>query len=320
MLQRYRALPSHFRLAQTLLLLTSLAALSTAPAYGDVTEPLAPPPPPASQGPAPNTALPNVDSHRDENSVDFTPPDARIPHSPETLRHIQASLDELSRVPTLSQNERSMIDAELARVIQNEAFPRIQKSRMTAKGTKHTSSDGIIQSPPRKSLAVTHQTQMNFYYCGPATASMIVNYKGKKISQKTLASSRHLRTDSNKATYWRSRLMAPTLNKLIGTKEYQNIQSPSLAVLKGSFLHDIGRLNLPIALDTYEAPNGPHYNNHPRNKKIGHWIVGYGYNDYGNILHFYDPASPTIFKKSAKSFAEKATTFYKFLDANGIVA
>lgn len=42
--------------------------------------------------------------------------------------------------------------------------------------------------PGYRTLNVPHKTQENNYYCGPASVQMVLAYKGKNVSQSTLAS------------------------------------------------------------------------------------------------------------------------------------
>ncbi|MFT3887864.1 MAG: C39 family peptidase [Arachnia sp.] len=256
----------------------------------------------------------------DQFGRDFTAPEERLEMTPEVQQHIADALVTLSFAPTLPESERRQIEAELTDLAQvaPEIAARARAEIRAGASSRGSSSTAAV--PDIKFLFVTHQTQKNSYYCGPATASMIADYKGKNINQTTFAKDSYLKTDRFEATLWSENVMAPALNKALGTgHQYKAIQSPTLATLKGSFIQTIGQ-NYPLAIDTYEYAGDDHYNGHPRSRGIGHWIVGNGQVTDGGVLKFVDPASPTPFSGASKTFGEKATVFHKFVTTNGIVA
>lgn len=250
-----------------------------------------------------------------EFGLDYTPPSERDAQTPEAEEHIADALVAFSTLPSLTASDRAAIEAELAELA--ERNPTAVTDAREALATK-LMARSVVVAPAARTLLVAHQAQINGYYCGPATASMIAKYKGKSYSQATLATSSYLKTDANGATRWALNVMAPTLNKIVGTTEYQKIQSPTLASLKASFVHDIGQYYLPVAVDTYEYAGGAHYNGHP-NKNIGHWIVGKGYSGSGSTLFFADPAT-SVWDGVNASFSMTASSFHPFVTTNGIVA
>lgn len=238
--------------------------------------------------------------------------------TPEAEEHIADALVVFSTLPGLTASDRAAIEAELAELA--ERNPTAVTEAREELATK-LMARSVVVPPAARTLLVAHQVQNNGYYCGPATASMIAKYKGKNYSQATLATSSYLKTDANGATRWALNVMAPTLNKIVGTTEYQKIQSPTLAILKASFVHDIGQFYLPVAVDTYEYMDGAHYNGHPTNRNIGHWIVGKGYTGSGSTLSFADPATKVWAGASVNaSFSMAASGFHQFVTTNGIVA
>ena len=94
--------------------------------------------------------------------------------------------------------------------------------------------------------------------------------------------------------------------------------APSTALTAWAFQWRIGVLGSPVAADTVEFVNRDHYNGHPRDKLIGHWIVGYGYSSSGATLYWTDPAAPNIFTKANKYFTQSNTSFNQYLQSNGI--
>ena len=184
-------------------------------------------------------------------------------------------------------------------------------------------------SPPAKSLALTYRAQQEFWYCGPASGIMMLQMlkagpskvTGAIKTQRNLADAAHMRTDINRATPWASHLFRIGLNKWRqgkATGYYVDFDSPGYVDFKRMLVADVDR-GYPIGADTVELRNDTHYNNHPRSKLIGHWIVGYGYSDYGGASAFADP-STSVWKGVNKTFTAPVNSFVpKFLHTNGIV-
>lgn len=160
-----------------------------------------------------------------------------------------------------------------------------------------------------------HQAQANDFYCGPATASMIVNFKGKTTTQKTFAGASYLQTDKLGASpFWTER-MAPSLNSVLGISRYRTVHKPSLATLKGAFVNSVNA-RYPLAVGTVEL-KGTAYNGHPSGTVIGHWIVGRGYDNNGTNLSFADPATSVWPKTTKAIFGQSASSFHAFVGPNG---
>lgn len=251
--------------------------------------------------------------------IDYTPPSERDEQSPEAQEHIAEALLTYQTVAGLTASDQAAIEAELAELEKDNPEAVVEAREDAA--AKRMSRAAAAVPPTARTFVMTHQKQANGYYCGPATASMIAKYKGKSYSQATLAGSTYLKTDANGATKWALKVMAPTLNKIVGTTEYQQIQSPTLASLKASFVNNIGANYLPVAVDTYEYANSAHYNGHPKTKNIGHWIVGHGYSGSGSTLAFHDPAQGVWSGVTVpETFTYSASGFHQWVTTNGIVA
>lgn len=252
-----------------------------------------------------------------EFGLDYTPPSERDKQSPEAEEHIAEALLAYKTVAGLTASDHGAIDAELAELEKNNPEAVAEAREEVAAKMK---SRVAVVPPTSRTFVMSHQQQTKGYYCGPATAAMIAKYKGKTYSQATLAGNDYLKTDANGATKWALKVMAPTLNKIVGTTEYQQIQSPTLASLKASFVNNIGGNYLPVAIDTYEYQGGAHYNKHP-DKNIGHWIVGHGYSGSGSTLAFHDPAQGVWSGATIpETFSYSASGFHQWVTTNGIVA
>ncbi|NLE81138.1 MAG: hypothetical protein GX610_16445, partial [Rhodococcus sp.] len=170
------------------------------------------------------------------------------------------------------------------------------------------------------------------YYCGPATAYMMLKFLGystskhnssHSLTQDRLASSTYLNTITVKATKWDSKVMETGIKAW--TKDalrYRQINAPTVAVVKGKLINRIGRNGQPFAADTVEFTGGKHYNGHP-NRTIGHWIAAKGYTNSGNTATWVDPAIPRFLNNDGlgkTSFSEPTSSFTAdYLQSNGIL-
>lgn len=74
-----------------------------------------------------------------------------------------------------------------------------------------------------------------------------------------------------------------------------------------------------IAADTYEVAGGRHYNGHPGDREIGHWIAGYGYASSGATSYWADP-STSYYPNASKTFTAATDDFaYQYLWLNGVM-
>jgi hypothetical protein len=152
-----------------------------------------------------------------------------------------------------------------------------------------------------RTLPVRHYAQKRSYYCGPAAAQSILallhpgpsEYDGATLKQSALAGRPYLRTDASRSTPWTAGRMRVALNRwAYGDSRYGwyvNNASPTVAEFRDALATNID-FGIPFAADTVEFAGGAHYNNHPVNRTIGHWIVVSGYAADGATTRFVDPA------------------------------
>lgn len=253
---------------------------------------------------------------------DVTAPEDRLPIDAEMAAKITESLKLGASLPNVTASELLEIEEELQSIRHlnpagvDEALSVVEKRQA---GETVSLNLVIASSDPVaiKNLGVVHQTQANRYYCGPATASMIVKYKGQNKSQTFLAGRNYLYTEQHGATRWQDKRMHTTLNKVLSITRYAPVQSPSTATLKNAFFGSIVA-NYPLAVSAVEFKNGAHYNGHP-NQKIGHWLVGSGFSNWGNTIRMHDPAAPDPFPNAQRVFVHTTSGFQKFVQTNGIV-
>lgn len=253
---------------------------------------------------------------------DVTAPEDRLPIDAEMVAKITDTLRLGASLPNVSASELGEIEKELRSlrhldpvgvaealsVVENRQAGGVESLDVVA-----ASGDPVAI----KNLGVVHQTQTNSYYCGPATASMIVKYKGQNKSQATLAGKNYLNTDKDDVTRWADKRMHKTLNNVLSVTRYSPVQSPSTATLKNAFFGSI-IANYPLAVSAVEYKGGSHYNGHP-NQLIGHWLVGSGFSNWGDTIRMHDPASPKPFPNAQKVFSQSTSSFQKFVSTNGIV-
>ncbi len=184
-----------------------------------------------------------------------------------------------------------------------------------------------VAAPTSRTLDVTQVAQSTSYYCGPASAYMILEQQGftssqdglgRTLSQANLAGADYLQTELNEATTWKSKAMASGINRWNGGSwSYEQVQSPSGATAQGAFTSTVGKNGRAIAADTVEFANQAHYNGHPSDRTIGHWIVGY--EDSGATSYWADP-STSYYPSAAETFQVGTSSFAAtYMQANGIM-
>lgn len=241
-----------------------------------------------------------------------------------TAQKVALALETAKGLPSVSKAEGLAIAKEMKtlRTSHPKAVSKVEAQIAAARiqaTSKFTAAALASEVPTLRTLNVTHYSQSNGYYCGPATAQMILKHKGKSssadkgtsLTQANVASTSYLGTTSSTGTPWASKRMATGLTKWIGSQTYQQVQSPSVSVLKGAFVSS-ANAGYPLAVSTVEFANGD-----PTSKTIGHWIVGRSYDSAGANLGFLDPAT-SVYTGVSASFGSTATNFQKFVNTNGI--
>jgi len=184
-----------------------------------------------------------------------------------------------------------------------------------------------------KTLNVTWVRQAKDFYCGPATAYMILKYSGftkskldgAALSQSALAGSKYLQTDakglSSTWTFYDSGFTVNDMSRGLNQWAYGSVQNayyPQKVLtadsLKEAYRYSVDN-NRAVAVSTYEKPNGPRYNSHPasRTGDIGHWVAVYGYEASGATAKVADPASGMAgYTNSAQKFYITTDSLYSY--------
>ncbi|MFG2330316.1 C39 family peptidase [Streptomyces sp. NPDC048604] len=213
--------------------------------------------------------------------------------------------------------------------VQRRETAYLKKYKLTDNRTVQARSGGFaaMAAPTSRTLRLTHYGQAKNFYCGPATAAMMIKMKDGAIrskynrnafSQANLANSAHMNTQNAGRTDWSSKRFVTGINRWRGEPYYVQVDRPSATLTTKAIRHAIGTNGMPVAADTVEFANGRHYNGHPVNKTIGHWITAYGYSNSGGTSKWADP-STTVWSSVNKTFSYNTGNFARyFLQSNGI--
>ncbi|MFB6722989.1 C39 family peptidase [Kribbella sp. NPDC056345] len=186
----------------------------------------------------------------------------------------------------------------------------------------------------QKVLQLAQYEQEKNYWCGPAAAYMIMKYLGITtsryagyqwgLSQNSFASVPYLKTEQNGATRFALNVMAPALNRWRENKAAGFYVQYSPSALPASTFGDAMvysvNIGMPNAPATVEMAGAAHYNGHPQNQTIGHWITGFGYAYSGDLGYFADPA--TFWSSVSPKFTYTTANFWNIFIArhgNGLV-
>ena len=192
-----------------------------------------------------------------------------------------------------------------------DVAPSPQIMRMS-RATRASSVEVAAASVPSSHfLPVTHSTQSTSYYCGPASTLMALRAMGASersqlnsshtLSQKTLASSTYLATTESGGTYI---YRMPTTMKNWAGVSSQVYRGLDRAGLKSTVRRSNGQYNKALIYGTHEdkGTSANHYNKHYTNKALDHFVMGYGYSENGDRVHYADPVGgrwPDSKKKSS---------------------
>lgn len=177
-------------------------------------------------------------------------------------------------------------------------------------------------------LGVNQEPQTKDYWCGPASGKVMLvwlnagpsRYNGAPLKQTSLADANHMRTEINGRTSWASGLFRVGINKWregTSSGSYIDDARPSAAEFESHVVYNTDR-GLPVAADAVELKGKIHYNNHPLDRTIGHWLVAEGYYNYGDGTYFVD-SSTSVFPEAAPEFKHATSTFANlYLQSNGV--
>lgn len=176
-------------------------------------------------------------------------------------------------------------------------------------------------------LGVQQVNQETAYYCGPAAGYEIIRYlggagftsrlDGSALSQANLANANHMNTDYYRSTDWVRGQFVTGVNNWRGVNYYVQVHAPSAALLPNVFTFSMDANGMPFSGDTVEFKYGAHYNQHPQDQLIGHWITAYGYSMSGALGYWADSSVP-YFPGAWPYFQAYSDAFSAYFQSNGI--
>lgn len=149
-------------------------------------------------------------------------------------------------------------------------------------------SKTMARSGAQKFLSVQLEKQATEYYCGPASALMIIKFKNSRttLTQKILAGSSYCAADSNGLTT--AATMTQALNKALGSGTYKYIQTKDQS-FSSALIYSVDK-GYPVACNVH-TEYLPAY----AGARYGHWVVATGYSygftaqNYDNDVRYNDP-------------------------------
>lgn len=180
--------------------------------------------------------------------------------------------------------------------------------------------------------SITRQTQINSYYCGPATLVALVKVRSVSITQSQAAAQLGTTTAGTAFGGGPNAPMPSALTNRLGNwgATYTGVwvASPATSTDKTSFKNrlvaDVNN-NWGVAGNTWEVRNGAKLVGHPGDRTIMHWVAIRGYLNYGSTTAYTDsvngvPASVISWAPSVPAYASiSSNTMTILLGGRGYV-
>lgn len=165
-----------------------------------------------------------------------------------------------------------------------------------------------VSYPSSYSVSVNWEQQKNSYYCGPATATIILDCTSTPTTQEEIAGSKYLRTTTSGTPWFSGGAGMETAdtkyyNMMYGLNQWQYNQKGSrewtyavypyngeTVTASGYFDRIKGTtyMDYPVAIFVVSNSTNKFNSNYP-NSSIRHWVVCNGWS--GNNIRICDPAS-----------------------------
>lgn len=182
----------------------------------------------------------------------------------------------------------------------------------------------VSQSGGYYRFGMTHRAQQTNYYCGPATAEMILSRigygrskSGLALSQYNLGRQEFLKTNLDGRTLFEEARMSVGMNAWMGKSLYAQMWKPSSAQLRSKVSASFTSTGRPVVVDTQEWSGGAHYNGHPAYSTLSHLMPVEGYSPSSDQLIMLDSASH-FYGASRPRFTHGLSNFTQFLQRYGI--
>lgn len=229
--------------------------------------------------------------------------------------HSQYKDNEISKPEYIQKLKSLGVDQATLNAAQRPATPsKLVDSSLLSPDSTSATSNYIYD--------LYQQPQQTSYWCGPATASEIIQARiGGTYSQSSLVASLHCTLDGS-PWYDGTYPMRDTLNNRIGINWYVPYgTSVDANEFKSRVLTDIDT-DYAVAGNAWEVVGGPHLTGHP-NQVIYHWFAIDGYADSGNSIHYADSvhgASSISWSASVPAYSSiNYQTMATIVDGRGII-
>ncbi|MGH2797599.1 MAG: hypothetical protein ACRDM0_07980 [Thermoleophilaceae bacterium] len=207
------------------------------------------------------------------------------------------------------KGNRSEFEARLAGLLR-----RVREDPGKARGGRPGGVRIMSHDSPGVNLAVAQYPQANSFYCGPGSGQSLLSYLGNSVSaynsshslsQANVARIEYFRTDYYGNTPWYTGSSDPYPHPVptginrwrVGAENgwYVPVAYPTdLATYKNDLRFDVGHMGYPLMGNTIEAAGEIHYNGHPPDSDVQHWIVLDGFASYGDTTWYTDPAANSV--------------------------
>lgn len=159
--------------------------------------------------------------------------------------------------------------------------PLINDKEIDKKNTPTTRAGSVV-------ISIPFQTQQNDYYCGPASARMVLGGIGYSRTQNQMASLLGTTTNGTNA----GNGVANALNSVVAGSKYQFRWQwhtyTDVSKIKGHVLEALNYGN-PVMVNTVESPGDVYLTGHNIGTTLYHYGVVADYFDYGNQVTYTDP-------------------------------
>lgn len=220
----------------------------------------------------------------------------------------------------------TQIASAQAKVARLDGDPIVPSSASKVAAAAGVAAPAAFPTPAAaRTLNLTHSAQSNGYYCGPATTAMVIRMSGGSETSKYNSSHKMSQTMLASSTYLQITTSGTSIQRIpTALKRWMNLSTdvyagPSATKLKNLVTGSIGVLSHGVAYGTRELTGGAHYNGHPTNSRIDHFIAGHCYTDEGVYLKYADPAT-SVWSGVKKTNSMRAYQMRDFIAPWGVVA
>ena len=190
----------------------------------------------------------------------------------------------------------SPLPADRAKYLQDKQNLAQQHVTSKARGAQ----DGVSTMAAGGGINIVQQPQQTSYWCGPATVTELLTWKGVSITQSQAATLLKTTTDGTAWSGVNISVPSPTgypvadaMNYKVGVGYYVptavagSPSSADIATYQNDLVYDIDHA-WGLAGDAWEVPTGSHLTGHPTDRTIFHWYAIFGYDNSGTGTDYAD--------------------------------